>query len=95
MVMYGAEELVSSSELAKKFGTYLSRINTRNLEKIAVLKNNKVEAVLLPKEDYEKMCETLKRLEAKNLLDSIDKGLKDMKEGRTSPIDTLWDRLDD
>jgi hypothetical protein len=28
-------------------------------------------------------------------LTSIKKGLKEVKEGKTHPLDTLWDQLDD
>jgi PHD/YefM family antitoxin component YafN of YafNO toxin-antitoxin module len=93
MVTYSTNELISSSELAKKFGTYLSQIKDNTVDKLAVLKNNKVEAVIISKDEYESMKETLKELEAKKILKSIDAGLKDVKEGRTNSIDKLWDEL--
>ena len=95
MVTYGSNELISSSELAKKFGSYLSQISKHSVEKLAILKNNKVEAVMISKEEYEAMCEALKRVEAQQLLTSVEKGLDDIKHGRTRPIDTLWNELDD
>jgi PHD/YefM family antitoxin component YafN of YafNO toxin-antitoxin module len=93
MVTYSTNELISSSELAKKFGTYLSQIKDNTVDKLAVLKNNKVEAVIISKDKYESMIEALKELEAKKILKSIDAGLKDVKEGRTNSIDKLWDEL--
>lgn len=93
MVTYSTNELISSSELAKKFGTYLSQIKDNTVDKLAVLKNNKVEAVIISKDEYESMKEALKELEAKKILKSIDAGLKDVKEGRTNSIDKLWDEL--
>ena len=93
MVTYSTNELISSSELAKKFGTYLSQIKDNTVDKLAVLKNNKVEAVIISKDEYESMIEALKELEAKKILKSIDAGLKDVKEGRTNSIDKLWDEL--
>ena len=95
MVTYGSDELIPSSEFAKKFGSYLSQISKHSVQKLAILKNNKVEAVLISKEDYESMCETLKKAESEQLLSSIEKGLDDVREGRTHPIDTLWEALDD
>ena len=95
MVTYGANELISSSELAKKFGSYLSQISKHSVEKLAILKNNRVEAVIISKDDYEAMCETIKKVEAQQLLASVEKGLDDVKQGRTRPIDTLWNELDD
>ena len=93
MVTYSTNELISSSELEKKFGTYLSQIKDNTVDKLAVLKNNKVEAIIISKDEYESMIEALKELEAKKILKSIDAGLKDVKEGRTNSIDKLWDEL--
>ena len=36
-----------------------------------------------------------KQLEAKEIISGIQKGLDDMKNGKTYPIETLWDKLDD
>lgn len=93
MVTYGTNELIPSSEFAKKFGTYLTQIRTNSVEKLAILKNNRVEAVVISKDEYESMKEALKQVEAKEILTSIKKGLKDVKEGKTNSIDTLWDEL--
>lgn len=93
MVTYSTNELIPSSELAKKFGTYLSQIKDNTVDKLAVLKNNKVEAVIISKDEYESMKEALKEVEAKKILKSIDAGLKDVEEGKTNSIDKLWDEL--
>jgi len=63
MTTYATNELIPSSEFAKKFGSYLSQIKENTIDKIAVLKNNKVEAVLVSKDDYERMSEALELLE--------------------------------
>jgi len=63
MITYATNELIPSSEFAKKFGSYLSQIKESTIDKIAVLKNNKVEAVLVSKDDYERMSEALEVLE--------------------------------
>ena len=63
MVTYSTNELIPSSEFAKKFGSYLSQIKDKAIDKFAILKNNKVEAVLVSKDEYEKMSEALEILE--------------------------------
>ncbi len=63
MITYATNELIPSSEFAKKFGSYLSQIKESTIDKIAVLKNNKVEAVLVSKDDYERMSEALELVE--------------------------------
>ncbi len=95
MVTYATNELIPSSEFAKKFGTYLSLIKNSTVTKLAILKNNKVEAVLISKEEYEAMQEALKKIEAQELLEGVRKGLEDVKQGRVQPIERLWDALDD
>lgn len=55
MVTYASNELISSSEFAKKFGSYLTQIKSGSVEKIAILKNNNIEAVMVSKEYYEEL----------------------------------------
>jgi PHD/YefM family antitoxin component YafN of YafNO toxin-antitoxin module len=93
VVTYSTNELISSSEFAKKFGTYLSQIKDNTVDKLAILKNNKVEAVIISKDEYESMKEALKEIEASKILQSIKLGLEDIKTGKTHSIDKLWDDL--
>ena len=93
MVTYSTNELISSSELAKKFGSYLAQIKDQSVDKLAVLKNNKVEAIIISKDEYESMKEALKEMEAKKILQSIENGFEDIEKGRTHSIDKLWDEL--
>ncbi len=95
MTAYRSDELVSSSDFAKKFGSYLSQIREHTVDKLAILKNNKVEAVLVSHADYEQMQAALKELESKEFISTVSNGLEDIKEGKTHHIDTLWDALDD
>lgn len=94
MVSYAANELIPSSDFAKKFGSYLGQIREHTVEKLAILKNNKVEAVLVSKDEYEKMLEALKSVEANEMIKSIYAGLEDVKSGRVQPIEKLWSELD-
>ncbi|MEA2050852.1 MAG: hypothetical protein U9O56_08990 [Campylobacterota bacterium] len=93
MTMYATNELIPSSQFAKKFGSYLSQLKENSVDKLAILKNNKVEAVLISKDEYESMCEALKQQEAKQIVSSIKKGLDDVEKGKTHPIEKLWDEL--
>ncbi len=95
MVAYATNELIPSSEFAKKFGSYLAQIKDSTVEKLAILKNNKVEAVLVSKDEYETMQEALKLVESQKILNSITKGLDDVQTNKTQPISRLWDELDD
>ncbi len=95
MVSYATHELIPSSEFAKKFGSYLLQVKDKSVEKLAILKNNKVEAVLISKDEYEMMNEALKKVEAEAFLATVNEGLDDIKDGKVHPIENLWQELDD
>ncbi len=63
MVAYTQNELVSATEISKKFGEYISKIKNGMLDKIGILKNNKLNAVILSVEEYERMVMAMNRLE--------------------------------
>jgi len=98
MVAYENDELIPSSEFAKKFGSYLAQIKDRTVDKLAVLKNNRIEAVFVSKDDYEKMQDALAFQEYAELKNRITASLDELeliKAGKKKayPIDTLWDEL--
>ena len=82
MVTYSTNELIPSSEFAKKFGSYLSQIKNSTMDKFAILKNNKVEAVLVSKDEYERMSEALELLEHQEIY-------KIVKERTSKPYKTI------
>ena len=47
MVAYTQNELVSATEISKQFGEYISKVKNGLVDKIGVLKNNKLNAVIL------------------------------------------------
>ncbi len=82
MVTYANNELIPSTEFAKKFGTFLFQLQSNSVEKIAVLKNNHIEAVLVSKDEYEKMKEALELLEQQEIYQII-------KQRESKPYQTL------
>ena len=73
MTTYATDELMPSSEFAKRFGSYLAMIKGSTIDKLAILKNNRVEAVLVSKNDYERMSEALEILEEQEIASIIEK----------------------
>jgi PHD/YefM family antitoxin component YafN of YafNO toxin-antitoxin module len=63
MVAYRQNELVSATELSKQFGEYISKVKDGLLEKIGILKNNKLNAIILSVDEYERMVIAINRLE--------------------------------
>ncbi len=59
MVTYSSHELIALPEFSKKFTSYLFWLKSNTIEKLAILKNNHIEAVLISKERYEIMAKAL------------------------------------
>ncbi len=62
-VAYKKDELLSASKVARSFGQVLADLSSKRRRRVAVVKNNHLEAILLPVEDYETMAEALNMLE--------------------------------
>ena len=62
MVKYAENELFSITTFTKQISTLLKAIKDNSLEKIGILKNNRLEVVVLSTEEYSR----LKKLEQEN-----------------------------
>jgi PHD/YefM family antitoxin component YafN of YafNO toxin-antitoxin module len=93
MITYGSNELISSTDLAKHFGTYLTQVSQHTVDKIAILKNNKIEAVIVARAEYEALREAQIELELLKQVTSIKQGLDDVKYVRTRPIEEFLNEL--
>lgn len=62
-VAYKKDEMLGASKVARSFGQVLADLNKKRRRRVAVVKNNHLEAILLPVEDYETMAEALSLLE--------------------------------
>ena len=62
-VAYKKDEILSATRVARSFGQVLADLNSKRRRRVAVVKNNHLEAILLPIEDYETMAEALAILE--------------------------------
>ncbi len=80
MVAYLQKELVSSTDISKQFGRYLSNVSNGVVEKLAILKNNKIEAVMIPTTLYESLIDLLDEKENMEILKTVKKRLETPKE---------------
>ena len=55
MIQFSKDEIQSSTQVSRQFGNILDKLKSKSLDKIAILRNNTMEAVILPIEEYEKM----------------------------------------
>lgn len=63
MTTYERSEIIASGKAVKKFGAILTDIKSGHLKKALISRNNILEAVILPVEEYERLEESAKVLE--------------------------------
>jgi len=80
MVAYTQNELASSTDISKQFGHYLSNVSNGIVEKLAILKNNKIEAVMIPTALYENLINLLDEKENIEILKIVEQRLETPKE---------------
>lgn len=80
MVAYTQNELVSATEISKQFGEYISKVKNGLVDKIGVLKNNKLNAVILSVEEYERMSEAIDLLEDMTIFQEIQERMNSNKK---------------
>lgn len=55
MQAYKRDEMISVTDLLKGFKTTLEKLTSHQLDKVAVMKNNKPEAVIISVDEYERL----------------------------------------
>ncbi len=55
MTHYTREEIMSSSEVVRNFSAVLSSVVSHHREKVAIIRNNRLEAVLVAADVYERL----------------------------------------
>jgi len=87
-VAYKKDEILSASRMARSFGQVLADLNGKRRRRMAVVKNNHLEAVLLPIEDYEMMAKALALLEYLEIYRLVEER-KGKKRRNTISLDAL------
>ena len=72
-VAYKKDELLSASKVARSFGQVLNDLSEKRRRRVVIVKNNHLEAVLLPVEEYEAMAEALSLLEHLEIYRLVEK----------------------
>ena len=80
MVTYTQQELVGITELGKSLGSFINKVSSKTVEKIAIIKHNKPEAVILSIEEYERMKGFQEYLENLEIAQVINERVLDKKE---------------
>jgi PHD/YefM family antitoxin component YafN of YafNO toxin-antitoxin module len=72
MAHYSREEIMSSSEVVRNFGAILNNVVQHRCEKIAIMRNNRLEAVLVAVDVYERMEKAVETAQAANMDDRAE-----------------------
>ncbi len=54
-IAYRRDEMISTTDILKNFAKTLEKVSSHKIEKIAIMKNNKPEAILLSVDEYERL----------------------------------------
>ena len=65
MIRYAPNELYSVTDLSRQLGNALTQIRQHSLEKIGILKNNRLEAVIISPDEYEVLVQANKHIAVK------------------------------
>ena len=71
MVTYSRDEIISASEIARGFSTVLKDLMNHTKERFAISKNNKLEAIVLPIDEYERLQEAYDLMEHMEIYQKI------------------------
>lgn len=83
MTNFSRKEIVSSTQLVRQFSTFMNFLKNKNLEKVGIIRNNEMEAVIIPIEEYEKLkaqAELKQRKSIKDFFGTMDQGTFDEME---------------
>ncbi len=98
MLTYKPSELMSSTDIAKNFGSVLAKLANHEVQKIGVLKNNKLDFVILRNDEIDNLVsqeiERLKFEENKKIVAEQVKKLKN-NEATFYSLEELEKHLDD
>ena len=88
MVAYTRDEIISATDLARNVSGTLSSLANQEKEKIAIMKNNKIETVMIDIEEYERLKEAYELMEHSE----IAKIVEERKDSKSIDFETLLEK---
>jgi len=89
MVAYRRDEIISASDIARGFSGVLNDLIAHTKERFAISKNNKLEAVIVPIDEYERMQEALAMMEHIEIYNIV----KERENGNSRPYEEVFAEL--
>jgi len=84
MHAYTKDELISSTEIVRNFSAILDSIKEHRRDKVAVMRKNKLEAVILSIDEYERIQELADLIEHLQIFKTI-------KKRKATPVEAYVD----
>ncbi|HBD96331.1 MAG: hypothetical protein A2015_15520 [Spirochaetes bacterium GWF1_31_7] len=78
MLTFTKEEIIPSTKLTRNFSEVLNKIKAHTLEKVVVLRNNEMEAIIIPYDEYENMKETMEIIEYRDIYETVKRRNKNL-----------------
>lgn len=75
MTNFARNEIVSSTQLVRQFSTFMNFLKNKSLSKVGIIRNNEMEAVIIPIEEYEALkaqAEQNKRKSVREFFGTMD-----------------------
>jgi len=88
MVAYTRDEIISATDLARNVSSTLNNVVKHIQDKIAISKNNKLEAVIIDIEEYERLKEAYELMEHME----IAKIVEERKDSKSIDFETLLEK---
>lgn len=63
MIAFTKEEVITATDVVRNFSSELKSLTSGEKKKLVIVKNNRFEAVIVPIEEYERMCDAVEILE--------------------------------
>jgi len=80
MVAYTRDEIISATDLARNVSATLNSVVKHAQDKVAIMKNNKLEAVIIDIEEYERLKEAYELMEHIEIAKIVEERRKTPKE---------------
>jgi PHD/YefM family antitoxin component YafN of YafNO toxin-antitoxin module len=84
MLAYTKDELISSTDIVRNFSAILDSIKDHRRDKVAVMRKNKLEAVILSIDEYERIQELADLIEHLQIYKTIE-------ERKVTPVEAYVD----
>ncbi len=87
MIAYTRDEMVGITELSRSLNGFVDKVKNLTVEKLAIMKNNKPEAVIISTNEYERIKAIADAVEYFAIADIIEERMPDGKVGKTISLE--------